>query len=740
MASSPPGAALADPGRTGVPGRTGIPGRSRRANRNRPATHRKSRTPRGHWFVVSLVVLVFAVGLLVEGYTRGVLGENSSDQPSPGSHGGAAPAAVAGGGPVISVAGAHARSYAMPARTVALTFDDGPDPTWTPRVLAVLRHYRVPGTFFLVGTHVASYPGLAREELRDGDEIGSHTYTHANLATAGWREDFELTLTQNALAGAAGMRTRLLRMPYSSTPDALSAADWRAAARAGRDGYLVVLTSLDTRDWARPGVARIVTAAMPRDHRGAVIMFHDGGGDRAQTVAALPAIITQLRARGYRFTTVTGGLRLAPGDVPATTRQRFAGTALVLTQQAADRAIAVLAAILLAASALTVVRLVLLVGFAWAHRRRRRRPSVRRGASYHPDVSVVVPAYNEAAGIAATIRSMVTSRYRGRIEIIVVDDGSSDGTAAIARGLRIPYVRVVSQPNAGKAGALNRGIAEALSDILILVDGDTIFQADTIGRLVAPLAAADVGAVSGNTKVGNRRGFLGGWQHLEYVMGFNLDRRLFDLLGTIPTVPGAIGAFRRAALAAAGGVSTDTLAEDTDLTMTLCRSPWRVVYAPDAIAWTEAPSSLRQLWRQRYRWSYGTMQAMWKHRRAVIEHGPSGRFGRYCLTYLTLFHVLLPLIAPVVDVSSAYGLAFLNPVKVALFWLAFVLLQALAGGYALWLDGERLRPLWLLPLQQVVYRQLMYLVTIQSVITALAGTRQRWQVISRTGVFADPSA
>jgi len=335
---------------------------------------------------------------------------------------------------------------------------------------------------------------------------------------------------------------------------------------------------------------------------------------------------------------------------------------------------------------------------------------------------------------------MVTSRYRGRIEVIVVDDGSTDGTAAIARNLRIPYVRVISQPNSGKPGALNRGIAEAHSDILILVDGDTIFQADTIGRLIAPLAAADVGAVSGNTKVGNRRGFLGGWQHLEYVMGFNLDRRLFDLLGTIPTVPGAIGAFRRAALAAVGGVSTDTLAEDTDLTMALCRSPWRVVYAPDAIAWTEAPSSLRQLWRQRYRWSYGTMQAMWKNRSAVIERGPSGRFGRYCLTYLALFHVLLPLIAPVVDVFSIYGLVFLNPVKVTLFWLTFVLLQALAGGYALRLDGERLRPLWLLPLQQVVYRQLMYLVTIQSVITALIGTRQRWQAISRAGVFANPSA
>jgi cellulose synthase/poly-beta-1,6-N-acetylglucosamine synthase-like glycosyltransferase/peptidoglycan/xylan/chitin deacetylase (PgdA/CDA1 family) len=735
MASSPPGPALADPGRTGTPGP------SRRASRARPSSHRRSRAPRGHWVLVSLVMLVFAAGLTVEGYTRGVLGENSSTEPSPGRHAAAAPAAVASGGPVIRMAGSRPRSYTMPARTVALTFDDGPDPTWTPKILAVLRHYRVPGTFFLVGAHVASDPGLVREELRDGDEIGSHTYTHVNLATAGWREDFELTLTQNALAGAGGIRTRLLRMPYSSEPDALTAADWRAAERAGRDGYLVVLTSLDTTDWARPGVAHIVAAATPRGRRGAIIMFHDGGGDRAQTVAALPAIITQLRARGYRFTTVTGGLHLAAGDVPATARQRFAGTALVLTQQAADRAVAVLAVALVAASALTVIRLVLLVGSAAVHRRRaRRRPSsVRHGPGYLPDVSVVIPAYNEAAGIAATIRSMVTSRYRGRIEVIVVDDGSSDGTAAIARSLRIPYVRVISQPNSGKPGALNRGIAEARSDILILVDGDTIFQADTIGRLIAPLAAADVGAVSGNTKVGNRRGFLGGWQHLEYVMGFNLDRRLFDLLGTIPTVPGAIGAFRRAALAAVGGVSTDTLAEDTDLTMALCRSPWRVVYAPDAIAWTEAPSSLRQLWRQRYRWSYGTMQAMWKHRRAVIENGPSGRFGRYCLTYLTLFHVLLPLIAPVVDVFSVYGLVFLNPVKVTLFWLTFVLLQALAGGYALRLDGERLRSLCMLPLQQVVYRQLMYLVTIQSVITALIGTRQRWQAISRAGVFANPS-
>jgi cellulose synthase/poly-beta-1,6-N-acetylglucosamine synthase-like glycosyltransferase/peptidoglycan/xylan/chitin deacetylase (PgdA/CDA1 family) len=709
----------------------------------RRVSHRRSRTPRGHWLLVSLVMVVFAIGLLIEGYTHGVLGENSADEPTPSPHAPTAPAAVTGGGPIVQVSGSLVRSYFMPPRTVALTFDDGPDPKWTPAVLAVLRRYHVPATFFLVGAHAAAYPSLVRAELAGGDEVGSHTYTHTNLATAaGWREGFELALTQNALAGAAAVHTRLLRMPYSSEADALTAADWRAARQAGLDGYTVVLTNLDTRDWARPGVKRIVAAAMPARGKGAVIMFHDGGGNRAQTVAALAIIITRLHSEGYRFATVTNALSQPPADVPATAGQKFVGTVLVITQQVADHTVAVLAVFLVIASVLTVVRLVVLVACARTHRRRDAGRQARRtGADrrFRPDVSVVIPAYNEAAGIAATVLSMADSSYRGRLEIIVVDDGSSDGTAAIVRSLRIPFVRVITQANTGKSGALNRGIAETRSEILVLVDGDTIFERATIERLIAPMRAPDVGAVSGNTKVGNRTGLLGGWQHLEYVMGFNLDRRLFDLLGTIPTVPGAIGAFRYAALSAVGGVSTDTLAEDTDLTMALCRSRWRVVYAPDAIAWTEAPTTLRQLWQQRYRWSYGTMQAMWKHRRAVVERGQSGRFGRYCLTYLAFFHVLLPLIAPVVDVFSLYGLLFLNPVNVGLFWLSFVVLQSMAGGYALRLDGEKLRSLWVLPLQQVVYRQLMYLVTVQSVISALLGTRERWRAISKSGVFAEPA-
>jgi len=703
--------------------------------------HRAARTPRGHWAFVALVLLVFATALVVEGYARGVLGETPQTANLAGSRGPDGPHYLVHGGPVINATGQHPYSYRMQRKTIALTFDDGPDPTWTPKILAILRREHVRATFFLVGAHAASNPSLVRAELAAGDELGSHTYTHANLASAGWRLPLELTLTQNALAGAAGIRTRLLRPPYSGATKALTAANWAAYRRAARFGYLIVLTTVDTRDWAQPSVATIVRNAMPHGNSGAIVMMHDSGGNRAKTVRALPEIIDRLKARGYRFVTVTAGLRAAglpnvpPGDVPATLEQRAIGTALVLSQQAADHAIAVLAGCLVAASAMLILRILAITILARRHRRRIRPQRVPPNWR-PPGISVVIPAFNEAAGIAATVRSMVASNYPGELEVIVVDDGSTDDTANIVRRLRLPGVRIISQANAGKPAALNRGIAEAWFNILVLVDGDTIFGRNALLRLALRLRDPHVGAVSGNTKVANRNGLLGRWQHLEYVMGFNLERRMFDVLGTIPTVPGAIGAFKRATLADVGGLSGETLAEDTDLTMAICRSGWDVVYEPRALAWTEAPSSLRQLWRQRYRWCYGTMQSMWKHKRSVVEHGPSGRFGRRCLLYLAFYQILLPLIAPVVDLAAIYGLIFLSPVSVAAFWLGFTALQLLACGYALRLDRERLRTLWAMPLQQVVYRQLMYLVTIQSVMTALLGTRHRWQAITRTGVFS----
>jgi cellulose synthase/poly-beta-1,6-N-acetylglucosamine synthase-like glycosyltransferase len=298
---------------------------------------------------------------------------------------------------------------------------------------------------------------------------------------------------------------------------------------------------------------------------------------------------------------------------------------------------------------------------------------------------------------------------------------------------------VIRQRNAGKPAALNTGIAAASHDLLVMVDGDTVFESDTVRMLLQPFADARVGAVSGNAKVVNRGGLLGRWQHIEYVVGFNLDRRLFDLAQCMPTVPGAVGGFRREALLRIGGVSDDTLAEDTDLTMALCRAGWRVVYEERAKAWTEAPASLAALWKQRYRWCYGTLQAMWKHRGALMQRGPAGRLGRRGLGYLLLFQALLPLLGPVVDVFTVYGLMFLDPVRIIGLWLAFVLVQLVMGLYAFRLDHEHPGSLWSLPLQQFVYRQLMYLVVVQSVFTALTGTLLRWQRMERYGSLQVPT-
>ncbi|WP_218010536.1 bifunctional polysaccharide deacetylase/glycosyltransferase family 2 protein [Actinomadura chibensis] len=717
--------------------------------------------PRGHWVLLLLGGLVLTVLLLLDGFASGAVGEAPRAESAP--PGGPVPASVASGGPVVSLVDGAPRTRRTPPKTIALTFDDGPDPEWTPRVLDVLRRHGAHGTFFTVGARVAEHPALTRRILREGNEIGSHTYTHADLATApAWRGRLELDLTQRALAGAAGVHTRLVRMPYSSRPDGLTGAEWRAAERAGRAGYVVVLTDRDTEDWRRPGAERIVQAALDggAPGAGAVVMLHDSGGDRAQTVAAVERIIERLQPLGYRFTTLTAALGLPSAEVAVPAHERAVGWTLVAAQRAAAALTGTMEALFAVAGILYVLRLVTLLLFAHVHVRRvrghAREPGRRRarrarreppppvpagGDGLPPDpfppVSVIVPAYNEEAGIGATVASLLDTDYPGTVEVIVVDDGSTDRTAEIVEALAPPAVRLVRKPNGGKPSALNAGIAAARADVLVLVDGDTVFQRDTIRRLVAPLADPAVGAVSGNTKVANRDGILGRWQHIEYVIGFNLDRRMYDVLRCMPTVPGAIGAFRRSALARVGGVPGDTLAEDTDLTMAICRTGLRVVYEETALAWTETPDSLGQLWRQRYRWCYGTMQAMWKHRRSLVEGGASGRFGRRCLPYLTVFQVLLPLFAPAIDLFALLGVVFVDPVAPLLTWTVFVAAQAAAGAYALWLDGEPIRPLWTLPLQQFVYRQLMYLVVVQSVVTALLGSRLGWHTVRRTGTFTD---
>jgi cellulose synthase/poly-beta-1,6-N-acetylglucosamine synthase-like glycosyltransferase/peptidoglycan/xylan/chitin deacetylase (PgdA/CDA1 family) len=694
--------------------------------------------PRPRWVVSAVLLFVLVCVLLVEAYANAKFTSDWAGQAHIGRD--TVPDEVVHGGPIINATDGRVRSYRLPPKTIALTFDDGPDPVWTPQVLRVLREHRVDATFFVVGVQAARHPDLVHRLVAEGNELGVHTFTHPRLSQLDdWRRELEYSQTQLAIARAAGVKTSLLRFPYSSRADAIDDATWSLVRHAGELGYLSVFNDTDSRDWAKPGVETIVANSTPAGDQGAIVLMHDAGGDRAQTITALAKFIPAMQAKGYRFTTVSEGLNLALADRAvvenpgAAAVDMWRGRALVWAIQIADSTIAVLAVLFVVVGVLTLTRTALLFALAGRQARRRRARDWAWGPPVTEPVSVIVPAYNESQGIAAAVRSLAAGEYPD-IEVIVVDDGSTDGTADIVEALGLPNVRVVRVPNGGKPSALDTGVALARHEIVVMVDGDTVFEPDTIRRLVQPFAEASVGAVAGNVKVGNRGTVVARWQHIEYVIGLNLDRRLYETLQCVPTVPGAIGAFRRAALREVGGVSGETLAEDTDLTMTLSRAGWRVACEARAVAWTEAPAKLSQLWAQRYRWSYGTMQALWKHRRAIVDTGASGRFGRRALPMLALFTVALPLFAPLIDLLAVYGLVFQGTVETAVAWLAMLGVQFLTAVVAFRLDREPLRPLWALPLQQFVYRQLIYLVVIQSIVTALTGARLRWHKLRRTGL------
>lgn len=686
-------------------------------------------------FCLGMLVLL----LLVDGFTTKTVGAAGTGARS------VADSVLAGSAPVL-VSNGHGGLVShepAPGRRIALTFDDGPSPDWTAKIASILHARHVPATFFEVGSQVVRYPQMTRLLHRDGFELGNHTFTHADpVGLPRWEAALQISLTESAISGVTGIRPRLVRPPYSSTTEAVTAAQEQAWGALAARGYVIALANYDTEDWSRPGVASIVSSVIsnPSIRRGVggIVLMHDAGGDRSQTVAALPKLISALRARGFRFATVSEMAGLAPwqAQVPASAGQRLRGRAFDTMLALAGTVTNWLTRLVMLVTILVGLRM--LVGLALARVQLRRVRCLTSDPSFAPGVSILVPAHNEQVGIERAVRSLAGSRYGGELEVIVVDDGSADETAAIVQRLGLPRVRLLRQANAGKAAALNRALAASRHEIVVTVDADTVFEPGTLAQLVQRFREPRVGAISGNTKVGNRRGLIGRWQHIEYVMGFNLDRRMYEVLGSTPTVPGAIGAFRRRALQDIGGVSGATLAEDTDVTLDIGRAGWQVVYESRARAWTEAPSSVRALYRQRSRWAYGTIQSMWKHRHAVWGSGEQGR-GARAVVAIALFQVLLPLCAPMIDLFAIYSIVFLDPMPILAFWGAFNLFQLVLAWCAFGFDKESRLTLWALPLQQLLHRQISYLVVYDALISALLGGRESWRPLERTGEVELPA-
>src|SRR5437763_1173940 len=613
---------------------------------------------------------------------------------------------------------------------VAITFDDGPDPRWTPKILDILKAANVKAAFFLVGVNAERYPGLVRRIVNEGHEIGNHTYYHPNLSLC-WPEHIrlELNATQLLLETIAGRATTLFRPPYAADTGPTQLSELIPLKIAEDLNYLVVLATIDPQDWAKPGADLILQRIKQQRHDGSVILLHDAGGDRSQTVEALPRILDWLHTRGdtvVPLSTLLGTTRDAvmppvQADVQSLTRL-VSSTGFRVYHSIEE----FLWAFMIVATALVVLRTLIVI---WLAYRFRRGPK----ADFAEPISVVMAAYNEEKVIAETLRTLLATDYKGEIEVVVVDDGSRARTTAEIERVAgsEPRVRLLRQDNHGKACALQRGLATARSGIVIFIDADTQCQRDTLPRLLEPFADARIGAVSGHAKVGNLRTFIARCQALEYTCGFNLDRRAYNRWQCITVVPGAISAVRKQAIDEAGGLSLQTLAEDSDLTLSLHSRGQRIVYVPGAIAWTEAPETVRTLARQRSRWAYGTLQCLWKHRDMVFNWNYRA-LGWFSLPSIWFFQIILVAVTPMVDLFLIASLPFGAWNAVLPFIVTFLAMDVILATLACLLEREPL--VWALRIlpMRLIYRPMLSYCIWKAILRRIKGAWVSWGKLERT--------
>jgi peptidoglycan-N-acetylglucosamine deacetylase len=267
--------------------------------------------------------------------------------------------------------------------------------------------------------------------------------------------------------------------------------------------------------------------------------------------------------------------------------------------------------------------------------------------------------------------------------------------------------------------------------LLIALDADTIFDRSTIGKLIRHFAEPQVGAVSGNAKVGNKKSWLTRFQSMEYVCGFNLDRRALDLLNAITVVPGAVGAWRKDLIERVGGFGHDTLAEDTDVTLAIRRLGFEIHYEEEAVAYTEAPETTAALAKQRFRWAFGTLQAAWKHRGALFQPR-YGALAFVALPSIWIFQVLLAILAPLAEIALLLALFSGNWRVVVLYYAAFLILDFLTALLAYFLEEENPIDLLLFVPQRLYYRALMNYILVKSFLYALRGRLVGWNKLERT--------
>ncbi|MGZ3476680.1 MAG: glycosyltransferase [Polyangiales bacterium] len=649
---------------------------------------------------------------------------------------------------VLPAAPTVIRRGKLPNKTVLLTFDDGPHPDWTPHILAILREEAVKATFFAVGSRAERDPELLRRLVAEGHEVGNHSFSHPDLGKiTDQRADFEINSMNRLVEALTGKGTVLFRPPFRSDDRPTVREDLLAIQHGDRNGMITVTSNIDPHDWARATPDIMIEHVLRRLERegSGVILMHDGGGDRANTVVALRPLIRAVKARGFAFKQihdVFGDPSLASVNAPV---QRNVvddvGRGVWSTGTWFLRVMTGLAIFALAIGLFRFVTLVigalLDVIIGWRARQEIRRTSrLPRQLA----VSVVIPAYNEAKVIERTILSVLASRGVD-VEVLVMDDGSKDGTGdVVARGFSVdPRVKLHRLQNGGKSRALNIGFELASHEIVVALDADTIFLPDTIVEMARRFDDPRVAAVAGRCAVGNTQHFVARWQALEYLVGQAIERRAWHVLGIVSVVPGAVGAWGRGPVLEAGGFGTDTLAEDCDLTLDLQVRGWKVAYAPEAVALTEAPETLHTLLKQRFRWCFGILQTMWKRRWAMLRPPKGNRaIGIVLLPCVLACHIATPLLGPLADGAALIAIGLGHGKAVVPYAVALLIAEFLVTVLALRID----RGCWSLmkdwPINRTAYRWLLFLALWRATKAALRGGEVGWDKLIRTGAVQAP--
>lgn len=651
------------------------------------------------------------------------------------------------------------RIAAANPKMLALTFDDGPDAKWTPKILDVLKHEGVNATFFVIGENALSHPNLLNRIISEGNEIGNHSYTHPNLARDNEQgTQIELNTTQRLVEAYTKHSMRLFRAPYFGDAEPTTPDELIPALNAQKLGYVNVGLHVDPNDWKTPGVDNIIKTTITEvegatpDRTGQIILLHDSGGDREQTLKALPIIIKTLKAKGYQFVTMSEFL----GKPKGFTMPKISGKDILAVN--ADVAIfitiAVLKALLLWLFAIAIF-LGIVKALSMTALGLWQKVKVEKSTPPPIDeqefVSVIIPAYNEEMVIKDAIERVLMTR-NAKYEIIIANDGSKDNSAKIVTDNfgNNPLVTLLNLENGGKAVALNKAIKLAKGEIIIALDADTQFEPDTISKLVRWFKDEKVGAVAGNARVGNEVNLITRWQGIEYVVSQNIERRALANFDAITVVPGAVGAWRRKALEEVGLYPENTLAEDQDLTIAIQRKGWRVVYDDDAVAWTEAPETFKALSKQRFRWSYGTLQCLWKHRGIFFDNPKTRPDGLAFIgmTQAWVFQIFFALISPLIDLALL--ISIINTIikvhqhglmathtdleRMFVYWLCFVAIDVGGGFIAYSIETRKSKFPWFsMIIQKFAYRQIMYLVSIKAIFTAIAGLWAGWGQLERSG-------